>query len=206
MRERRLRAAFIGESSEELGPAPRAVHRGTVGRRLYRKVLAVGARRLRKRLRRFLPASAGGALGAVRLGAALAGSAFEQGMGAAGRAVTDEQRTKLTDDASCACRATSSSAKPRADGAVGVYRAARAARAGLLWQLNDVLLSKSMLAHATRTRMRASRRWTGSKATRRVHATPQRDPFRTGADSGRGTRPRKRRHMTHASASCTNPG
>ena len=107
-------------------------------------------RRLRKRLRRFLPASAGGALGAVRLGAALAGSAFEQGMGAAGRAVTDEQRTKLTDDDELRLPGDVFFLKPRADGAVGVYRGgAGRAREELLWQLNDVLLSKSMLAHAT---------------------------------------------------------
>lgn len=107
-------------------------------------------RRLRKRLRRFLPASAGGAFGAVRLGAALAGSALEQGMGAAGRAVQDEQRTKLTDDDELRLPGDVFFLKPRADGAVGVYRGgAGRAREELLWQLNDVLLSKSMLAHAT---------------------------------------------------------
>ena len=84
------------------------------------------------------------------MGAALAGSAFEQGMGAAGRAVTDEQRAKLTDDDELRLPGDVFFLKPRADGAVGVYRGgAGRAREELLWQLNDVLLSKSMLAHAT---------------------------------------------------------
>ena len=71
-------------------------------------------------------------------------------MGAAGRAVTDEQRTKLTDDDELRLPGDVFFLKPRADGAVGVYRGgAGRAREELLWQLNDVLLSKSMLAHAT---------------------------------------------------------
>ena len=43
VRERRLRAVFVRESSSGLGPAPRAVHHGTRGRRLCGAVLAVGA-------------------------------------------------------------------------------------------------------------------------------------------------------------------
>ena len=46
-------------------------------------------------------------------------------MGAAGRAVTDEQRTKLTDDDERAPPGDVFFLKPRADGAVGVYRGGR---------------------------------------------------------------------------------
>ena len=50
---------FIGKSCSELGPAPRAVHDGTVGRRLYRKVLAVGAAEITKKVEA-VPAGVGG--------------------------------------------------------------------------------------------------------------------------------------------------
>lgn len=86
----------------------------------------------------------------MRLGAALAGSALEQSMGAAGRSLKDEQKRKLTDDDELRLPGDVFFLKPRADGAVGIYRGgAGRAREELLWQLNDILLSKSMLAHAT---------------------------------------------------------
>ena len=86
------------------------------------------------------------------MGAALAGSAFEQGAGAAGRAVTDEQRTKLTDDDEL--RPLPGDVfflKPRADGAVGVYRGgAGRAREEPFWQLNGVAaVRRASPAHAT---------------------------------------------------------
>ena len=107
--------------------------------------------RLRRRLRRFLPASAGGVAGFVRLGTALAGSALEQGLGAAARATkSDDRAPKPTDDDELRLPGDVFYLKPRADGSVGIYRGgASRGREELLWQLNDVLLSKSMLAHAT---------------------------------------------------------
>ena len=71
--------------------------------------------------------------------------------GAASRATTNQNKApKPTDDDELRLPGDVFYLKPRADGSVGVYRGgASRGREELLWQLNEILLSKSMLAHAT---------------------------------------------------------
>ena len=167
-----------------VGRAPRVrVTTVALGDDLVVRASRGSLRRLRRRLRRFLPSSSqsgdapqsgfaalSNALPFARIGMAMAGSALEQSLGAAKRAATGANANtnlgaKSTPDSKSSASAAAAASseddlalpgdvfflKPRADSSVNVYKIARTnrAREELIWQLNDILLSKSMLAHHT---------------------------------------------------------
>lgn len=109
-------------------------------------------RRLRRKLRRFLPPTkGGGGPGSfVRFGAAVASSALEHSFGGGS---TKHQQTPHTvvqsrDDLHLPGQVFY--LKPRADGSVSLNTlGSNRNREQHLWQLNDILLTKSMLAHHT---------------------------------------------------------
>ena len=145
-----------------IGPAPcasrrhfRGIARCTslvLGDDLIPRTSRNSLRRLRRRLRRCLPTKGQSRLGIFGMSAAVASTALASIAGERKAHIVDE--TTETDDIQLHLPGHLFFLKPRKDASVSLYALKsetpkQGARADLLWQLDDILLSKSMLAHHT---------------------------------------------------------
>lgn len=137
-----------------LGPAPcvTGACRCTslvLGDDLVPRASRASLRRLRRRLRRFLPTSTAsvGPGSLLRFGTAVATSVLEHSLASA---VPKRSGLPQPHHDDLHIPGNVFYLKPRSDGSISLNKlGANKRREQLLWQLNDILLSKSMLAHHT---------------------------------------------------------